>query len=189
MEFRNILNCKNKEEFYSWLKSNHKTETECWIECKKGKMKDDSVFYYIDAVYMALCFGWIDSIHRQKYGVTLQKFSPRKKNSPWGELNKERCKWLIKNNLMSESGLSGLPDLETEFIIEADILEQLRKDQQIWENFNNFPELYRRIRVSNIQRERKKKDVFNRMLNHFLEETKKNKLYGEWNDQGRLLTD
>ena len=34
---------------------------------------------------------------------------------------------------------------------------------------------------------RKKKDVFDRMLEHFLEETKKNKMYGEWNDQGRLI--
>ena len=187
MEFNNVLNCKTKEDFYSWLNDNHQTETECWIECKKGKIKDDNEFYYIDAVYMALCFGWIDSIHRNKDGITLQKFSPRKKNSPWGELNKERCRWLIKNNLMQQSGFNELPDLEEEFIIDKDILKLLKKDKEVWNNFNNFPELYKKIRISNIQRERKKKDVFDRMLEHFLEETKKNKMYGEWNDQGRLI--
>lgn len=186
MEFKNILDCKNKEEFYSWLKENHQTEDECWIECKKGKMTDDNIFYYIDAVYMALCFGWIDSIHRQKDGRTLQKFSPRKKNSPWGELNKARCKWLIKSNLMTDAGYKELPNLEEKFVIEEDILKLLKQDNEIWNNFNNFPELYRKIRIGNIQRERKKNDIFNKMLNHFLEETKKNKMYGEWNDQGRL---
>lgn len=189
MEFNNILDCKSKEEFYNWLKNNHQTETECWIECKKGKIKDNDVFYYIDAVYMALCFGWIDSIHRNKDGKTLQKFSPRKKNSPWGELNKERCRWLIKQNLMTESGIKEMPDLDEEFVIEDDILKLLKADETIWNNFNRFPKLYQRIRISNIQRERKKKDVFERMLKHFLEETKSNNIYGEWNDNGRLLND
>lgn len=187
MEFRNILYVQNKEEFYTWLKNNHKSEIECWINCKKGKLHNDNTFYYIDAVYVALCFGWIDSIHRQKDGITLQKFSPRKKNSPWGELNKERCKWLIKKKLMTEAGQNELPDLEERFVIEPDILEMLKADKIVWNNFNNFPELYRRIRVGNIQRERKKEDIFYRMLNHFIEETRKNKMYGEWNDDGRLL--
>ena len=187
MEYKNILKVKNKEEFYNWLKNNHQTEIECWVDCKRGKMKDDNIFYYIDAVYMALCFGWIDSVHKDINGIRMQKFSPRKKNSPWGELNKERCRWLIKNDLMTESGYKELPNLDEEFVIDKDILKLLMKDKDIWNNFNNFPKLYQRIRISNIQRERKKRDVFNRMLNHFLEETKQNKMFGDWNDQGRLI--
>lgn len=82
MEFLNILKCKTSKDFYDWLLLNSQVEKECWIECKKGKTNGDDL-NYIDTVYVALCFGWIDSIHKSKDGVQLQKFSPRTKNSPW----------------------------------------------------------------------------------------------------------
>ena len=81
MEDYNILECTTKEEFYDWLKENHNKEEECYIECKKGKIKPNTnTFYYIDAVYMALCFGWIDSSQKVIDGIRYQRFSPRKKN-------------------------------------------------------------------------------------------------------------
>ena len=187
MNFNNILTCKNKKEFYNWLKEHHTTQDECWIECKKGYIKDDDVFYYTDAVYVALCFGWIDSVSMKKDGVRLQRFSPRKKNSSWGELNKERCRWLIKHGYMTENGYKTLPDFDEEFVIDEDILEKLKEDDETWNNFCSFPELYRRIRIANIQKQRKDPEVFNRMLNNFLQKTKENKIYGDYTDQGRLL--
>ena len=187
MDNYNIIKCKTKEEFYNWLKENHDTQEDCYIECKKGKIKPNSdVFYYIDAVYMALCFGWIDSTLRVINGKRYQRFSPRRKNSHWSELNKARCKWLIKNKLMDESGFNKLPDLDKEFKIDKSILKLLKKDKEIWKNFNNFPELYKRIRISNIQGMKKKTEAFNKKLKHFLEETKKNNIYGDWDDNGRL---
>ena len=98
MEDYNIIDCKSKEEFYDWLKENNDKEKECFLECKKGKIKsNNNILYYIDAVYMALCFGWIDSTQKVIDGIRYQRFSPRKKNSQWSELNKARCKWLIKS--------------------------------------------------------------------------------------------
>ena len=79
-----------------------------------------------------------------------------------------------------------LPDLDEEFDIKEDILNKLKIDEEIWENFSNFPEPYQKIRIGNIERERKKKDVFERMLNNFIEKTKENKMYGNWDDYGRL---
>lgn len=61
-------------------------------------------------------------------GRTLQKFSPRKKNSPWGELNKEKCSWLIKNNFLRIQKLS---DLEEMFVLDEDILRLLKQDKDI----------------------------------------------------------
>ena len=50
------------------------------------------------------------------------------------------------------------------------------------------PKLYQRIRVSNLMFYKKKdKDIYEKMLKHFLEETKKEKMFGNWNDYGRLL--
>ena len=187
MEEYNIINCKTKDEFYNWLKENHNIESECYIVCKKGKIKPNSnIFYYIDAVYMALCFGWIDSSQKVINGIRYQRFSPRKKDSHWSELNKARCKWLIKNKLMTESGLNVLPDLDKEFKIDKHILKLLKKDKDVWKNFNNFPELYKRIRIGNIQDLKKKKDIYDKTLKHFLEETKNNNIYGDWDDNGRL---
>ena len=80
MEDYNILNCNTKEDFYNWLKENYDKENECFLKCKKGKIKSDThVLYYIDAVYMALCFGWIDSTQKVINGIRYQRFSPRKK--------------------------------------------------------------------------------------------------------------
>jgi uncharacterized protein YdeI (YjbR/CyaY-like superfamily) len=186
-DYNNILECETKEEFYDWLKENHDKEDECFLECKKGKIKQNKdVLYYIDAVYMALCFGWIDSTQRLINGKRYQRFSPRKKNGHWSELNKARCKWLINNKLMTQSGLDVLPDLDEELEIDKDILKSLKNNKETWENFNNFPELYRRVRIGNIQREKKKSEAYNKALKHFLEKTKENEMYGDWDDNGRL---
>ena len=146
-----ILSVKNRKEFRKWLSKNHDKEIECYVLLKRGKPVDDNIFYYIDAVEEALCFGWIDSTQKVIDGIRYQRFSPRKKNSHWSELNKARCKWLIKNNLMTKAGFNVLPDLNEEFEIDKDIVKLLEKDKDVWKNFNNFPELYRRIRISNIQ--------------------------------------
>ena len=186
MDYDNVLNLKTNEEFRIWLKNNHLTKKECWIECKRGKPTDDDVFYYIDAVYTALSFGWIDSTYGIIDGIRMQRFSPRRKNSHWSELNKERCRWLIKNNLMTEEGFKILPNLDEDFIIDEDIVELLKKDDETWQNFNSFPELYKKIKIGNIQKERKKPEVFTRMINNFIKNTKKGKMLGNWNDYGRL---
>ena len=186
-KYNNVLNCDTKEEFYDWLKKNHNKQNECFIECKKGKIKENKdIFYYIDAVYMALCFGWIDSTQKIINGIRYQRFSPRKKNSHWSELNKARCLWLIENELMTNDGLKVLPDLDEEFEVDKDILKSLKKDKETWNNYKKFPELYKRVRIGNIQREKKKSEAYNKALKHFLEETKDNNMFGEWDDNGRL---
>ena len=159
MEIKNILLAKNREEFRKWLMENHSTENECWISVKRGKPKEnENVFWYIDAVEEALCFGWIDSIHKNIEGIGhLQKFSPRKKNSPWSELNKERVRRLEKLGLMTDAGRSVLPDMsENGFVIDSEILGLLKENEVTWNNFKNFPPLYQRVRIDSVQREKGK---------------------------------
>lgn len=186
MDAENILDCKNPSQFRDWLEKNHMKETECWIVCKRGKPVEGT-FSYLDAVYVALSFGWIDSTYGIVDGVRMQRFSPRRKNSHWSQLNKERCKWLIKHDLMSDSGFSVLPDLEEDFKIDDDILNLLKEDEETWKNFNSFPPLYQRVKIANIQKIRRNQNDFNRMLSNFLKNTKEAKMYGNWNDYGRLL--
>lgn len=184
----NLLNVKNREELRQWLMENHNKENECWVVVKRGKPQLDDTFWYVDAVEEAMCFGWIDSTtKRLENGVTAQKLTPRKKNSLWSELNKERCRRMEKLGLMTDSGRAVLPDMSPSgFIIDSDILTALKADNTTWNNFTNFPSLYRRVRIDTIQIKKKQPELFKSRLKKFLENTNQNIMYGEWNDNGRL---
>ncbi len=189
MEIKNRLFITTRQEFRSWLSANAETQSECWVESKRGKNAPSDKLWYLDAVEEALCFGWIDSTYRNVEGIALQRFSRRAKKSEWSELNKERCRRLIKLGLMTTAGEKVLPDLDKQMEIDSEIIAALQKDKQVWENFNSFPPLYRRVRIDKIQNERRRKriDGYNKMLSKFIEATKQGIMINEWNDNGRLL--
>ena len=189
MSEENILNIKNRDEFRKWLEENSLKEKECWIKIKRGKPQLDlNCIYYIDAVEEAICFGWIDSIQKIINGERMQRFSPRTKYSPWTELNKERARRLIKLGLMTNRGMKVLPKLgERSFQIDKDIETALKK-ARVWKTFKSFPKLYQKIRVYNVAFYKKvNKEMYNKALNHLIQETKKRNMFGEWNDYGRLI--
>ena len=185
----NILKAKNREELRLWLENNYEIQKECWVIVKRGKPQNDDTFWYIDAVEEALCFGWIDStVKKLDTGITIQRLSPRKKGSIWSELNKERCRRMEKLGKMTQAGKKVLPDMsEKGFNIDIDILEALKKDEIVWANFHKFPSLYQRLRIYNIKIKKKNPQLFQKRLEKLIENTKKGIMYGEWNDNGRLL--
>ena len=184
----NVLQVKNRMEFRQWLSLHASKETECWITVKRGKPIDPDVFYYLDAVEEALCFGWIDSTHAVIDGVRMQRFSPRKKNSPWTELNKERVRRLEKLGLMTKEGRAVLPPMGARsFQIDPDI-EAAMKAARCWSKFKSFPPLYQRVRAYNVAFYKKRNPaMYTQMLDHLIREAKKGQMFGEWNDYGRLL--
>jgi hypothetical protein len=65
------------------------------------------------------------------------------------------------------------------FVIPVDILKELKKDKNVWENFENFPEHYKKIRISYIDGTRNRgKNEFEKRLNNFIKMTSKNKKFG-----------
>lgn len=156
---------------------------------KRGISKDKTTFWYLDAVEEALCFGWIDSVVKNVPRIGLvQKMSPRKKGSHWSELNKERCRRLEKLGLMTAAGCAVLPDMsEGSFVIDPDVLKALQSESPIWKNFQKFPKLYQRVRIDYIQRTKHNKKMYESRLKNFMEKTRQNVMFGEWNDRGRLL--
>ena len=189
MEPTNLLHAKNRDELRTWLIQNHDTEKECWIIVKRGRIsKDENTFWYIDAVEEALCFGWIDSTTKTlDNGITAQRLTPRRKGSQWSELNKERCRRMERLGRMTDAGRKVLPNMSPNgFIIDKNILQALQREPAIWENFQKFPSLYRRVRIDTIQRERRHPELYQKRLLKLLENTKKGIMYGEWNDKGRL---
>ena len=176
MKVENLLSVKSRREWREWLAKNGTVEKFCWINIGRG-------ISYLDAVEDALCFGWIDSTKKQG----LQRFSPRAKNSAWTELNRARAHRLEGLGLMSDEGRKCLPDRAFEILPE--ILNILKEDKELYDNFCNMPELYRRVRLDNIQSclGRKQPELFKARLKKFIENTKANKMFGPWHDNGRLL--
>ena len=188
MDIVNLLDVKSRQELRQWLIQNHRTETECWVVVKRGRPKDDSTFWYIDAVEEAMCFGWIDSTTKKiDEHTTAQKLCPRKTKSNWSELNKERCRRMERLGCMTDAGRAVLPDMsEKGFVIDKDILTALQKDPVVWNNFCRFPDLYKRVRIDTIQIKKRQPELYKSRLDKFIENTRKGILYGEWNDNGRL---
>ncbi len=189
MEPINLLSAQNRDELREWLNNNHSTAKECWVVVKRGRPKDDGTFWYIDAVEEAMCFGWIDSTTKKlDTGITAQRLTPRKRGSLWSELNKERCRRMEKLGRMTDAGRAVLPDMSgAGFVIDAEILKALKTDSEVWENFLKFPPLYQRVRIDTIQIKKKQPDLFHSRLQKLVEHTKQGIMYGEWNDNGRLL--
>lgn len=100
-----ILQFIDAESFRKWLENNHKKSKGITLFIfKKGY--GHLGISYDDAVRVALCYGWIDSItHKYDEEKFLQYFSPRKKNSHWSLSNLLRMKELIEGNEMTDYGL------------------------------------------------------------------------------------
>lgn len=187
MEISNLLEAQTRQELRSWLAEHAQTEKCCWVII--GTANQPDALQYLDVVEEALCFGWIDSTKKRISETQLaQRLSPRTKKSNWTELNKERVRRLQKLGLMTEAGMNVLPDMRPEsFIVGEEILNRLQEDAQVYQNFLRFPELYRRIRIDTIQSNGDNPAVFQARLEKFIENTRANKLYGQWHDKGRLL--
>ncbi|TFE00858.1 YdeI family protein [Jeotgalibacillus sp. R-1-5s-1] len=176
-------------EWRKWLEQNHLNEREVWLEnprTENGYMLD-----YIETVEEAICFGWIDGIAKKsEESHMLQRFTPRKKNSNWTELNKERARRLIRLGKMHPSGYSVCPDLdEKSFVIQPEVYKKIIEDEHVKSRFEALPDLYKRVRIGYIQEFRPGHPEFERRLANFIQQTKKGKMYGNWNDGGKLTNE
>ena len=186
--YQNILDISDREGFRAWLAANHSTANECWVRVQRGRPTDDRVLWYLDAVEEALCFGWIDSTANYIDGELMQRFSPRRKNSPWTELNKERVRRLERMGLMTDAGRRVLPSMGPRSFRIDEELESALKKARVWSTFRSFHPLYQRIRAYNITFYKTRDPrTYKKALAHLIAETKKGQLFGEWNDYGRLL--
>lgn len=179
MQITETLYVATRDEWRAWLAENHATKKEIWLISYSKNSNKPSILY-LHAVEEALCFGWIDGIAKKIDSErSAQRFTPRRLKSNWTELNKERAKRLIQNGKMTEAGLKVLPDLSPDaFKIPQDILEALQADAQTWNNFQRFPDVYKRIRIGYIEEVRKQSSEFQKRLNNFLKKTREDKMFG-----------
>lgn len=112
---------------------------------------------YEESVEEALCFGWIDSIIKRidddKY---CRKFTPRKKDSSWSDINRKRVEKVIKEGRMTPFGLakieaakrSGSWEIDSRPLIRRDIpqelSEALARNRKAKDFFEKLAPTYRR---------------------------------------------
>ena len=186
----NVLNITSRQAFRAWLTAHGATEAECWVRVRRGRPTEEAGLWYLDAVEEALCFGWIDSTVRPVDGAAMQRFSPRRKNSPWTELNKARVRRLERLGLMTDAGRAVLPPMgPRSFRIDPELAAALKR-ARVWAKFQRFPPLYRRVRAYNVTFYKTRDPAaYERALSHLIEETRAGRMFGMWNDYGRLLED
>jgi uncharacterized protein YdeI (YjbR/CyaY-like superfamily) len=148
------FNPANRSEWRKWLAANHTSAEPVCVVIFHKKSKTPNITYG-EAVEEALCFGWIDNkgMKRDDESMYLQ-FCPRKENSNWSKLNRDRAEKLKRDGLMTEAGQvfidiakkSGKWNIFTETdSIPPDLLKILSKKRKAFENFRNFPPSSRRM--------------------------------------------
>ena len=177
MEVSNTLYVIERAEWRKWLTQNFETVPDIWLIYPK-KATGKARIEYNTAVEEALCFGWIDStIKALDTEHTVQRFCKRQKKSSFSQANKERLKWLYTQNMIHPAILPEIkPILQEVFEFPKDILYAIQKTPIAWENYLQFSDSYKRIRIAYIEAARKRPEEFQKRLVNFITKTKDNKI-------------
>ena len=92
-------------DFRKWLDEHHNQEKELWVGYYKKGTKKPSITWP-ESVDQALCYGWIDGIRKRiDDEAYMIRFTPRKSDSHWSNVNLKRIKELKKEGLVRSAGL------------------------------------------------------------------------------------
>ena len=93
------------ETFEAWMGEEHERSPGVWLKIAKAGAEETSVTY-AEALEVALAHGWIDG---QKARLDerhwLQRFTPRRAQSKWSKVNREKAEGLIAAGRMRPAGL------------------------------------------------------------------------------------
>jgi uncharacterized protein YdeI (YjbR/CyaY-like superfamily) len=161
MKITNSIFASNREEWRTWLETNHDKEQEVWLVYFKAQSGKSGIDYEA-SVEEALCFGWIDSIiqkiDNEKYA---RKFNPRRVRSYWSASNKMRMEKLIAEGRMTPVGLAKFDPQASESsnreaqkirkgetAIPEEVKERVMSNARAWENFQKLAPSHQRQYVS-----------------------------------------
>lgn len=140
------------EAWREWLAANSQSETEAWLVIHHKNCGVPSIRIE-EAMEQALCYGWIDGLHRKHDANSSRlRFSPRRPRSTWSAVNRERAERLIEQGLMTEAG-QAMVDLAKETGtwdavpdgVHADLQVLLDGNVAAASNFEAFPPSSKRL--------------------------------------------
>ena len=101
-----IMVFSDSAQWEKWLEKNGEISDGIWLRLG-NKNSDLKIVSYVEAVDVALCFGWIDSlVHKYDASSHIQKFTPRRKRSIWSKINRGKIERLISEGKMRPAGLA-----------------------------------------------------------------------------------
>ena len=141
---------KTPNQWRNWLAKHHAQTEGIWLRFFKKASGAKSITY-AEALYEALCFGWIDG-QLKKYDSEswVQKFTPRRSKSVWSKRNREHVARLIKEKRMTAAGLKAVAiakqdgrwerayDSPKNMQVPPDFLRALRKDKNAYAFFQTL---------------------------------------------------
>lgn len=144
------LDLRDRSQWRSWLEENHTRDEGLWVVMYKVGSNLEGL-RYADAVEEAICFGWIDGRMQSVDGDRFRQwFSPRRGNSIWSRLNRERAERMMEAGLMAEAGYAEVEKARGNGMWESaytsreppevpeDLIEALMGDDGAWENWEAF---------------------------------------------------
>ncbi len=145
-----IVEFKSQSDFREWLSAHFDKSDGIWLKMYKKDSGIPSVIYK-EAVEEALCFGWIDGQAKPfDEKAYLQRFTPRRKKSPWSKINTEKVAVLIQQGKMHASGLLQIAQAKadgrwdrayappSEIVVPEDFITELKKHPQAFAFFNSL---------------------------------------------------
>jgi uncharacterized protein YdeI (YjbR/CyaY-like superfamily) len=137
-------------QFREWLEQNHASAKFLWVGLRR-KASGTIGMRYVEALDEALCFGWIDGLVKgiDEFNYMI-RFSPRKPDSVWSEVNKRKYSALLKAGRITEAGKAAFArgeKIKPDPIPELDpaYLTLFHKNENAWQWFATQPPWYRRV--------------------------------------------
>lgn len=94
------------QEFDDWLAAHHDNEPELWMGLHKKHVSERGLTW-AEAVPVALCWGWIDSVsQRIDEDSRRQRWTPRRRGSNWSAVNIAHVERLVSEGRMQPPGLA-----------------------------------------------------------------------------------
>lgn len=91
-------------ELRAWFEEHHDSASELWMGLR-GKHVAERGITWAEAVPVALCFGWIDSVsERVDEDSRRQRWTPRRAGSTWSAVNVAHVERLREEGLMTPAG-------------------------------------------------------------------------------------
>lgn len=149
---------ESQEVFREWLRNNYTSSSELLVGFYKVKSGKKSMTWS-ESVDQALCFGWIDgirkSINQESYCI---RFTPRRPDSVWSNVNIQKVDQLTKLGLMRPAGLaafqrrkkdqSGIYEYEQQKeAFDQAYLATFKANKKAWDNFMSMPKYYHKVVV------------------------------------------
>lgn len=141
-------------EWRAWLAKHSQSQTEVWLVIYHKNSGTPSVRYN-EAIEQALCYGWIDGLHRKRDAESSRlRFTPRNPRSTWSAVNRRRAAKMIEKGLMTEPGQAVIdtamakgtwavvPDVAS---VPDDLKEELNRNDAARRNFQAFPPSSKRL--------------------------------------------